>query len=76
MGRPGALQPIDTNGQAACEGQEESMAKTIRITAHRAKRNPIARSFATGPVAAKVFVNRKRSPRRGRWPDHADWAEF
>jgi hypothetical protein len=52
------------------------MTKTNRITAHLGKRNPIARSLAAAPVAAKVFVNRKRAPRRGRWPDHADWAEL
>jgi hypothetical protein len=51
------------------------MTKTIRIASQPAKRNPIVRSLASAPVAAKVFVNRKRTPRRGRWPDHAHSAE-
>lgn len=49
------------------------MTHTICIPARRANRNPLARARGEHPVAAKVFVNRKRAPRRGRWPDYADW---
>jgi hypothetical protein len=49
------------------------MTHTIRILARRTNRNPIARARGERPVTAKVFVNRKHAPRRGRWPDHADW---
>lgn len=52
------------------------MKLTIRIKAKPAKRNPVAKSLGARAAAAKVFINRKRTPRRGRWPDHADWAEI
>jgi hypothetical protein len=52
---------------------EGIMKQSNRIQARQAPRNTNARALGTHRFAAKVFANRKRTPRRGRWPDHADW---
>lgn len=52
------------------------MKHTIRVTAKPASGNPVAKFLGSRAAAAKVFVNRKRTPRRRRSPDHADWTKL
>lgn len=52
------------------------MTHKTRIPARRVNRNPVARARDQRLAMTKVFVNRKRTPRRGRLPNHADWSDL